>query len=482
MKKSIFLLSLLTALIAGCYKDKGNYDLSDINVLTLSGSIPDTIRILQMDTLRISAIVDQSIPVSEEKLRYKWSLFTWPNATAAEIVLGTSKDLKVAISSKPEIYALLLKVTETETGVDYFKRFYLQVNSILSEGWMMLEDRPDGHPDAAILTPAGDIFRDIYRGANEGELLPANAGAIRILNSLRIGQSVFILTPDNGIEVDYAGFKKFGEAKDWFFQAPEVIKPEGYIYTKMGVTAFFLNNGFTHIYAFFNEGAPKLGAAQKGNWRISKYMMPNLSSDYMYFYDDLNQRFLSHSSATISGFSNPAGSAWDMNNVGKQLVYAGPGINTFYNCLMKNNYEDKFFVYRVNQGAAVPAAEIYEVLNAPGIATGKFFQSSGLFLHMYYASGNNIYLLDIPAQTARLVYSFPAGAEITAMELKQSPTSLVFPYTEDNRQLVAATYEGGEGKFYSFSIGNTGDFINNSYSKVYTGFGRIRDLEFKYRK
>lgn len=480
MKKIIPILTICTALIAGCYKDKGNYTQSPINVLKLSGSMPDTIVMLQMDTLTIQGNVEQSIPVPESSLKYQWKLF--PAANASYFVdLGTAKNMKAAIKVNPGGYRLLFSATDTETGVPYFKEFYVQVNSILSEGWLVLEDRPDGTPDVAIIQPSGLMFHDLFRQANDGEKLPTDAYAVRVLNTIT-AQNVFVLAANDGVEVDYAGFKKFGTATSWFFQPPAVIKPEGYFYTKLGVTAFFVNNGDLHTYAFLFTGPAKLGAPFKGNWRISKFGMPGLSSDDAYVYDDLNQRFLAHKTNALNTFSNPAGSAWDMNNVGKQLIYAGPSTTDYYNCIMKNNGEDKYFVYRVLLGGAIPAAEIHSVDNAPGFSTGRFFQSSGLYNHIYYVSGSNVYLLDVPARTARIVYAFPSGTEITALKLKQSQTNLLFVYPDDNRTVVVATYEGGEGKVYSFSVNNTGDFVNNTYTKVYTGFGRIRHLEFKNRK
>ncbi|MGN6416489.1 MAG: PKD-like family lipoprotein [Pseudobacter sp.] len=480
MKQSILIICLITAVVAGCYKDKGNYDLSPINQLTLSGSQPDTIRIFQLDTLVIAGKVEQTIPVAESKLTYRWHLFLWPNGGDV-FELGNNRDLKAAIKSNPGNYMLLFTVTDTETGVSAFKEFIVQVNSILSEGWLVLEDRPSGRPDVAVIATAGGIYHDLYTGAN-GEALPADAYSIRVLNTYKNTQNVFILAEHGGVEVDYAGFKKFGEASSWFLAPPAVIRPEAYFYTKLGVAAFLVNDGYTHIYSFANDGTARLGAPQKGNWRISKYGMPLLSSDDAYLYDDLNQRFLVHKTGVINSFSNPAGSAWDMNNVGKQLVYAGPSTGNYYNCLMRNNDEDRFFVYRVNGGAAVPAAEALEVLNAPGIATGRFFQSSGLYNHIYYVAGSNVYLLDVPARTARLVYAFPSGTDITTMKLKQAQNNLLIIYPDDNKTLAVATYEGGEGKIYTFPISNTGDFVSNTYNNVYTGFGRIRNLEFKNRK
>lgn len=480
MKKIILTITILTALIAGCYKDKGNYTLSPINVLTLSGSMPDTIVMLQMDTLTISGKVDQSIPVPESQLKFQWKLFPYANA-GYYVDLGTTKDVKAAIKVNPGNYRLLFSAIDTKTNVPYFKEFYVQVNSILSEGWLVLEDRSDGNPDIAIIQPTGLMFHDLYRQANDGEKLPTDAYSVKVLNTIT-AQNVFVLAQTDGIELDYAGFKKFGNAGSWFFQTPPVIKPQGYFYTKLGVTAFFVNDGDLHSYAFYYSGPVKLGAPFKGNWRISGFGMPGFSSDDAYLYDDLNQRFLVHKNNTLNTFATQAGAAWDMNNVGKQMIYAGVSTGDYYNCIMKNNGEEKYFVYRVLINGAIPAAETYTVDNAPGFSTGRFFQSSGLYNHIYYVSGSNVYLLDVPARTARLVYSFPAGTEITALRLKQSQSNLLFVYPDDNRTMMVATYEGGEGKVYSFSVNNTGDFINNTYTKVYTGFGKIRHLEYKNRK
>ncbi len=73
-----YLSSCLLALMlfaAGCYKDKGNYDLHDINQIAISSSTRDTIRLQLFDRLKIDIDVQQSAGKDESGLEFSWRMF-----------------------------------------------------------------------------------------------------------------------------------------------------------------------------------------------------------------------------------------------------------------------------------------------------------------------------------------------------------------------------------------------------------------------
>ncbi|HUP13044.1 MAG TPA: hypothetical protein VM187_12545 [Niastella sp.] len=52
----------------------------------------------------------------------------------------------------------------------------------------------------------------------------------------------------------------------------------------------------------------------------------------------------------------------------------------------------------------------------------------------------------------------------------------------NNNLIAVATYENGGGRVYYFPLAGTGNFVNNTYSKLFTGFNRINELTFKSLK
>ncbi|SUJ02711.1 Uncharacterised protein [Sphingobacterium spiritivorum] len=484
MKKYIIIILTTCFLCAGCSKDKGNYDLVSINEINISDPTTGTIPVFQYDNLKLTPKLEQTIAVDESSFIYSWSAFAISNASTS-YALADTKSLDVRIDLMPGKYKLIYKVNDPKTKMSFFKEYEIEVNTRLGEGWLILEDMPDNKQELSIVNTGDEVFHNLYRNANNGKSLPDNSHSVRVLNKgFRSVQSIFVLADHDAIELDYVGIKKVSDYKNWFYSAPATINMQNYVYGRLASSAFLVNDNELYSLNLMNgDEDPKFGAPIKGDWKISPFVFPHTYSDYTVLYDTKNQRFLSHYMASISELSNSPGSAFDPDNVGKKLVFGGPGPGDSYNCLMKNNDDDNFFVYTVNASffTQVIASGMSEVENAAELQKAKLFASSGLYPHIYYAVDNKIYLLDIPAKKARLVYAFPAGAEITAVRMKQSP-SITINYPDNNREFVVATYQGGEGRFYKFEIGNTGDFVDNTYSKEYKGFNRIKYLEYKNRR
>lgn len=462
---------------AGCYKDKGNYDLHDINQISFVTSSPDTIRVQLFEQLRINMEIVQTAGKDESALEFSWRMFE-PNGP--QIDLGKTKNLDTFVNFSPAYYRLVLDVKDNSTGVVSFREFTVDVSSSLSEGWVLLEDQGAAR-DLAMVTPAKQVLRNIYSTSNN-EKLPAGSSNVRIANTVGASQEIFVYGGTNAVWLSYINFQRQYYFNDWFFAAPETQRVQSIFYNRMGVAGFIVNDGKLHALGLLDQGPKKYGPSIDGDWEIAPFPLPMLNNDFTMLYDAKNQRFLKHASSTISPLASPAGSAFELNNVGKKMVYGAPSNNDFHNCLMKDNAADNFYVYRINTASTIIAAEIHPVLDAPGIERARFFASSQTYLQIYYAVDNNIFLLDIPAGKARLAYSFPAGEEVTAIRIKQSQFNLIYPVPENDRVFSAATWNGTEGKFYEFPISNTGDFTGANFSAVYGDFGKIIDIDFKNKK
>lgn len=478
MKKYILILICLTIVIsAGCYKDKGNYDLIEINKINATADVKDTIKLLQFDTARIKMTINQTLAIPEERLTYRWSayLFSPPLTGVIDQTLSNEKNLNVAVGLRPDKYTLLYTVTDTQTGVSFFKKFYMEVSSVLSEGWLCINEKQNGSRDIDLVNPSGTVIRDIYRTANGGESLPAGAHTVKVLTTFfGSSQNIIILAENDAVRVNYASFMRMERARDWFIQAPAKIRPENYYYNKVGSNAYFVTDG--GFYAA--QVDTRFGAVIDGDYTISKYTFP--SSNGTYTFDSKNQRFLNYSGNKMLAFSTPANAPFDMNQIGKELIFSGPAPSDRYNCLFKNNGENKFYIYQINTGAAAATA-IYDVSNATGLKDATNFASSSLYLHMYYTVGNQLYLLDIANNISKVIFSFPANEVVTTMMLKQS-LSQFLSYPDGNRALAVGTYNQTEGKVYTFSIDNVGGFVGETFTKSYSGFGKPIQLEYKARR
>ncbi len=471
---SLILLAGLA--LTGCYKDKGNYDLHEINKISMKSDAKDTINVLQFDTAKMSPLIIQTQPIPESRLIYKWSayLYTAPLGGSSAQTLSTQKNLNVAIGLKPDKYTLLYTVTDTETGVSYFKKFFMEVSSKLSEGWLVINEKADKSRDIDLLNANGTIVRDIYRTAN-AEHLPEGAFSIKVLATFfNSSQNIIILSEKDAVRVNYASFLKIQNAKDWFVSKPEPIRPENYLYNTFGSATFMVTNG-----SFYGGQVDlRFGAPLGGDHKISRFVYSPGSNDTGILYDTKNQKFLNYSNNAVFTFSVPSNAAFNMNQIGKVLVAAGKAPAENYNYLMKDNDGDAYYIYRLNPGGA---AALHNVSAAPSLKNAKLFAFSGMYMHLYYAVDNHIYLLDIEKNSAKIIYTFLAGEEITAMCLKQSHSTWV-GYPDNNRTLAVGTYNNNTGKVYTFSIDGLGGFTDQTFTKEYKDLNKPVFLEFKNRK
>lgn len=471
----VFLYTMLFLLV-GCYKDIGNYKLKDINEITFSYGSGDTIQINQFDTLRVSPEFDQTINQSAEGLSFKWAVFleTPPVTGYVNEVLSEKRELNVQFGLSPQTYTLLLTVTDNNTGVSFFKKYRLLVNSTLSEGWLIVGEDNAGKTDIHLLHPNGKTIPNILSTANPGQDLPTYIQKVRVLTKFfGTSQDIYVLGKTDAIRVNYVNFTIVNRAADWFIEKQTVLKPQEYRYDMIGLNGFFVNNGRINS----NQTDFRFGVPAFGDYYLSEYIFPAQSSDGAIVYDTIHKRFYNYTNKQFVDFSVVDGAPFNMNNVGMGIISAGPAPASQYNYLMRDDAGD-FYVLRISYGSPVGK---YPVGNAYKIKEARNFAFSSLYFHAYYSVGNEIYLLDIANNTSKLIYSFPSGEEITALRLKQTFSAFV-SFSDNNRTLAVGTFNGTEGRAYTFAIDNLGEFEGGTYNLEYENLDKPVFLEYKNKK
>lgn len=470
---SIFFILLL----AGCYKDKGNYDYKTVNSLTITADVPNTVSVLLQDTLRINTTIVQTIN-SSSGLEYEWVLYLNNGTPVTRWKLGTSQNLSAQIVQAPGQYILDYFVKDKSTGVSFRKSFTVNVVSKFNEGWLVIEEDASAC-DLTMITPTDAVFRNIYSSANNGARLPIGSHRINIVRDRNNIQKIFVMSPAELTQPYFADFLKVASFNDMFWGPPATKKPQEY-FIQGTFNEMLLNNGLPHGFSTVATPAPyKLGAEPAGIWDLEPYEM--FGSSVFIFYDKVSQRFYKYDLTNLLPFAAPPPTAvFNVNNVKKKLLFAGANTGSFFDCLFKNNTNDSLFVFRLNGALAQPAVDSVYIPNtaAPGLLTATKFVNSRLLPHLYYVSDNKVYLLDIPARQSRVVYTFPTGTVATSMKMYINLRNSADP--NHNRLIGISTMESGAGKVYTFPIAATGDFTGSTYSKVYTGFGKINDIIFKW--
>ena len=143
---NIWVGMILLLLAWGCADDKGNYDYKDINKLEISGIDGDNWyrKISHADTLKIyPEIKNLMTGKSEGEYDYSWKLIPSDADVShgddtLNYVVATTKDLELPVTQKAGKYMGYFNVKDQETGVTWTQKFYLQVSTLTSEGWMVL--------------------------------------------------------------------------------------------------------------------------------------------------------------------------------------------------------------------------------------------------------------------------------------------------------------------------------------------------------
>jgi hypothetical protein len=147
----------------------------------------------------------------------------WP--TLCSTFLSNSQQLRTKISLPPNLYKLVIKVTDKKTGVSFYKFYALNVDTSPwgGEGWLVLQDQPtEGGCDIAMITSRdgvsrGTIYRDVYFLANNHKL-PVGTNKMAVMNyanSLRIQKLTFFY-PNGGLQVRSVDYIDSSNHTNWF--------------------------------------------------------------------------------------------------------------------------------------------------------------------------------------------------------------------------------------------------------------------------
>lgn len=475
---SIIGLLALTLSLAGCYKDKGDYTYHQINDISIS-TVADTFRVNKFDTLHITPVITQVKGTDESHLKYEWSVYL--NAVDlnepshfAIAVLSTDRnlDLQVGLNAESSSYNLNYKVTDTVTGVSYYKHLILYVSSAMQNGWLLLERKTD-HSDISFISTAGVVYHNVFSTANPTKTLPLTANSMTSVNVPNggVGVLTFVLDDKDGWFMDKTSLQALRPYSQCFYGAVTTYAPGGISWQSTQSSLYTVNNG--QVYALNAlYGAQLFGAAFQQPDAKGATIAPFVAGGFGYggiFFDQKNYRFLSDGGTqSLTAFEKDTTMAFDLNNVHKKILTMKQGVSTYYNALFKNLDNDSAFLYTIDTYYDPVAVNVQPVLNSPGVTGSPDWLFSTTLKQMYYASGNQLYVYDLTANQSRVVYTFGKDENVTALQIRSG-------------NIIVATYNGqpGGGSVYTLPLSTTGDITNGTYTTLFTGFEKIVYLTYK---
>ncbi|MFL5739773.1 MAG: PKD-like family lipoprotein [Flavisolibacter sp.] len=542
---------------SACKKDLGNYDYHAANVITITTDMTkvdpnvvvtnDSIVVKQNDSLKVDILISQTKPSGD--LSFEWTIIQAAASVAnpSQYHVGSAQQLRTKIQMAPNIYKLVVKVTDKASGVSFYKFYALNVDTSPwgGEGWLVLQDQGSAGSDISMISTRdgvnrGTIYPNVYSLANDHKL-PAGTYKMSVMNynnSLRI-QKISFFYPNGGLQVRSTDYADSSNYTGWFLIPPSNINLQTNTVAPIaGQYELLLNNGSLY-YQAVNATSIKtppivFGAPVIGSWpSLSPYFMFNASGLYCTFFDKVNRCFLHISlsnntliPATQSDVANQhwptysgaggasnltaTGKGYDLNNIGRNLIYAensqmtDGNINPVYYCIFRSIANDSTFLYQFTSGSTGIVNNSTTgryflkdaAVNVPGINTASLFAApafstasvSNVFYYVPGSNKNQIYVCNpgytgtLPATTtAHLGFSFPAGTVIKTMKVFKSGYNATSVPATESRVLVVATDETANGNgnnVYFFNLTNVGE-MNSTPANVYTGFDKIIDISFK---
>ncbi len=533
MKYRLFLLLSLFVWQACDVKDKGNYDYTPLNGVTITFANEEANQTLEkgIDTLRIHPTVKGDIyGENEENYEYKW--FFCSGKEHEHTVVGTSKDLEWPVSFHPGSYSLYFQVIDKSTGLEWITSTGVTVFSELTQGWLVLGELPDKEVrmDMVVSKPRqgkGDTLVFIENIFDNSELHLKGARGLIFTGYRGIkvpAVQLYLMTDDRDFRLTWgnnfwpvAEFHEFSAVeeqevsretpriRDMFPRQANVNYSLGNTmrsYTSRGVvtdcaiymTTIGYDNSETYVNAMNHYGDKKffkpypmafvqLGTRPTGNI-------------YPLFYDMDGECFVKPNAVYGSNatqcqkLADKQGEPFPWNQYGRTIVYGenlrNSTMDNYCNCvaLMKDKEgEDiNYYVYEFRPGSkSVFGTMLYDPVKSAGFtidktvavdfdkATHYTFISSGKVV--LYSVGATLYAYNYAYKT---VTSMDMGADICCIDADIMKGMNVF---------WLATYDEGsqKGELKYMGVGGTQTPILAVDDEV--GFPvtmKIKDVEWKY--
>lgn len=529
------MLALIVVLVHACYEDKGNYSYNELNNISVDTTGVQTYFVRsQFDTLTISPRLSFSLQnIPENKLDYTWVMYSdkFVNESSTADTLSREKNLNVVLSQTPQNdnYAVVLYIRNNENGAVYQAKYSVAILASVVSGWMVMHTT-DGMSDLDyIATPnavptltATRRMRNVYSTMNGKKIMgnPTFVSAIRVNNS--VIDYVYVGTDKQFLLLKATDFSLYHSDYELFKTKPESILPQ-YVGHGDGIhylTVLINNNQIQNIN---NQ------ASQKWDVTFSKPLVPGSTlsgkvavSPYVYFadnasafvnqacalYDTIGKRFIKvpfsfWEEAPLMPFPAQVATAkFDVNNIGKDLIYMAKGYNGDAFAVFKNGSGKLLYRMRFNTLAYVNndetkpndelnnlAVALYDMSTLPESDAAKYYACGTRGSYFFYATERNIYAYSYAGSKQAVLVNdpFPANEVITDIKLYNPGNDFIPLRSVTGTLMYVATWNGTEGKVYEFALNTSSGAFNNKTEingvvnkkaplNIFTGFGRITGM------
>lgn len=494
--KPFFVLLFLCAAVAGCYKDKGNYNYHPVNEVNFSGI--DTAAgytVYLGDTLSITPQLkgSQDPDGTAKKYSYEWSI----DLTGSDSVLSTEKSLRVRILLAPGKYTLQYKATDLQTGIRFHIRTQLLVVTQVFEGYLVMCD-VNGHTRLDMLSynRTADNFQqlpDVLTQLNSAAPVQGRPRQVFCMETeaLRVTPQtyrIYLLTDAGAYKIDPETFG-YNSLSDFRYEMVGTL-PAGFAPSSLTGNLQYLfmpttfmvegNNIYRRTYesVVFPYVPVNIYAGESKPFRA----FPQVTG-----YDDgftvFNMDKRMFATGSPSGI-NVTDLTADLGfPEGKDMVYMEDQLSTGLGyAVMKDPGVASYYLLRFYPGYSF--ADYFEPMSATDIDKATHFATSPELGYLFYSVGGRLYEYDPFLQKSFLMLD-KGSDEITYIAFQRFFNPNMYDrYTQFGNLLTVGSVdhngsEGSNGALEQFSVPPINKALQRT--NAWTGFGRIVSVSYRER-
>lgn len=475
-------------LVGACADDKGNYDYTELNDLSIR--FEDNYAAISRENFTIVPEVDAKV-FNPDDYTYEWKAYATTNTGQEPVVLGTALKLDGELDLLQGTYRLVLKITEKSTGLYYLETASLKVDTPTSLGWLVLgSDNGRVRLDmVSHIKTVDNVYYDLLKHTEladwqnpyqlvcdpkmaEPFYLLTGSGATRLSNNEFQWNESYLIKNEFG-SGQYNGTVRHLAAQ---FPGKLIVDANGRVYycntlSGDGLFGTVRNNGF--------YVSPLVGYNALASQFVPSFMMWDRNNrrfvictqEFSSLYLD-NLKDIPMSDLVKNGFPtvNEELFAWPVRSDKLEMLHLE---NTRYD---KNKSENgttyallakdtKRFLYGIilgelysfvepKYGQAYEKAYYVDLSACTDIVSATHFAFSSLKTFMYYTVANKLYRVNFANENpvAELQFTLPEGEDITFLKF------------------YLCTQEDAEHRTYDLIVGSKKAGSTESTLRIYEGF------------
>jgi hypothetical protein len=481
---------LVTLLVTSCYKDLGNYEYSDGEVITITGIDPSYDKISLEDRITLDPVVTSTMPGAT--FEYFWGIYeTSVQGYAPKLdTIARTRNIDYLVTQPAKAWVLVFGAKNSITGLTEIATSTINVITQFTRGWYVLKDNGTTTDLDLFLTPDNiipSVRKDNVFNLANGKSLQGKASILGFYTSYKSNvtgtlgntRALFLITDSDASVVNINTIKEIRGFNDLFYEVPAVKSP-GLV--TIGSSALHLvNNGRVHsIYSMSSNmgmfGLYQLRDAVNSPYMLSKYFLSGAFFD-PYFFDQTSSSFVSAGGAgtMLSSVVSTATSSMSAVSNNKELIYMGLRTASPFAgyALFRDKTDTGLKILSTLSGTRTA----FSIMNDTIQPSEKLY---GATIHainqdetmMYFAAGNEVWSRNLANRFEQLQFAPPAGEEITFIRHRK------YTVTSDalfNYNFVMVGTKSGTGyKVYMFtkSAGN----LSAEPAFILTGTGSVGDV------